>query len=147
TPPGLSPRLQPRYMYISSGEVAAKELISNWFRELAGRKIRTQASHLTTEPEIRQTAPILFGTPRTNKHIRSIYAAKRGAHFSYQPGMAKFPLSSMLQVAILHPGVAGRHRLCRAKADNGRLPRLRRVSLRRLHVPHGDRPSLLTRCP
>ena len=71
-------------MYISSGEVAAKERITEWFREVAGKKIHAQASHLTTEPQIRQTAPILFGTPRTNKHIRSLYAMKHSAHFCYR---------------------------------------------------------------
>ena len=75
-------RLRPTHVYVGIGEVAALEMLSQWFYERAGLQVQKVASGKISS--VSKCAPILLGNMRTNRFISSFLRSREGQHFHYR---------------------------------------------------------------
>ncbi len=75
--------LYPSYLYLLSGEVAARDYIAEWFEAVAGVKTQSRITRRLASPEIAQSSPVLLGNLRTNSFIRSFLESSHCQHLDY----------------------------------------------------------------
>jgi len=75
--------LYPSYLYLLSGEVAARDYIAEWFEAVAGVKTQSRIARRLSSPEIAQSSPVLLGNLRTNSFIRSFLESSHCQHLDY----------------------------------------------------------------
>lgn len=83
-PGAYKAKLHPSYLYLLSGEVAARDCIQNWFETVAGIKATGRIGRRVTSPEIAQSSPVLLGNLRTNSFMRNILESACGEHLDYR---------------------------------------------------------------
>jgi hypothetical protein len=76
--------LHPSYLYLLSGEIAARDCIEEWFESVAGIKAQGKIVRRITSPDIAQSSPILLGNLRTNSFMRNILDSTHCEHLGYR---------------------------------------------------------------
>ncbi len=103
------PKLHPSYLYLLSGEVAARDCIQNWFEIVAGVKAQARIGRRVTSPEIAQSSPVLLGNLRTNSFMRNILESSYGEHLDYRVDPEGFGKITIRKVREQEKEVLGRH--------------------------------------
>src|SRR5437763_5031345 len=83
-PKAYKERLHPSYLYLLSGEIAARDCLEDWFETVAGVKVQGRIGRRITSPEIAQSSPILLGNLRTNSFMRNILESSHCEHLGYR---------------------------------------------------------------
>jgi hypothetical protein len=80
-----NPNLQPMFLYLVSGELAAADKLNHWFEQSEQRKAVRKISRMRIDDEMFASSPILLGTIRTNRYIRKFLVESRteAGQFSY----------------------------------------------------------------
>jgi hypothetical protein len=92
-------KLHPSYLYLLSGEVAARDCIVQWFDTVAGVRAKGRIGRRVTSPEIAQSSPVLLGNLRTNSFMRNILESASCEHLDYRLDPEGFGT-----IAIRNPG-------------------------------------------
>ena len=78
----LSEHVAPRCVFVGIGEVAALDMLAEWFLHRSFLKVRRQASSRTTS--VLEGCPILIGSERTNHFIEELLNSEEGQEFGYR---------------------------------------------------------------
>jgi hypothetical protein len=80
-----NPNLQPMFLYLVSGELAAADKLNDWFEQNEQRKALRRISRMRIDDELFASSPILLGTTRTNRYIRKFLVESKteAGQFSY----------------------------------------------------------------
>jgi len=82
--------LYPSFLYLLSGEVAARDYIEEWFASVAGVKAQARIARRMTTAEIAQSSPILVGNLRTNSFMRNVLQSAHCEQLAYNLHPEKF---------------------------------------------------------
>jgi len=80
----------PSFLYLMSGEIAARDYLAEWFASVAGVRIQGRITRHTTSSEIAQSSPVLLGNFRTNYFIRSVLDSPHCQQLDYGLHAARF---------------------------------------------------------
>jgi hypothetical protein len=108
-------KLHPSYLYLLSGEVAARDCIEHWFDAVAGVRAEGRIGRRVTSPEIGRSSPVLLGNLRTNSFMRNILESASCEHLDYRLDQEGFGT-----VTIRNPGEQERKVLPKQDGDRGR---------------------------
>ena len=75
-------RLRPAHIFVGIGEMAALDALTTWFQTYPFVTVQKVANESITT--LRGISPILIGSPRTNKFIRTFLNSEEGHHFRYR---------------------------------------------------------------
>lgn len=110
--------LRPTHVYVGIGEVAALDLLSEWFAQRPFIRVKKAVSDQISS--VKSFAPILLGSFRSNRFINAFLGSEEGQHFGY-----RIHESLVGHIAISKPSAEETALLQRfqARADNdgGRL--------------------------
>jgi len=78
---------RPSYLYLLSGEIAARDQIADWFEEAGHRRVKGAISrNLDT---IENRCPVLLGNPFTNRFMRDQFAAQESEYLDFRFDLAQ----------------------------------------------------------
>jgi hypothetical protein len=73
----------PSFLYLLSGEIAARDYIQEWFAANAGVKALGRIGRRTTSREIAESSPVLLGNLRTNTFMRTLLESPHCENLAY----------------------------------------------------------------
>ncbi len=75
-------RLRPGRVFVGMGEMAALDMLAEWFRRWPWLNVEKKPNEAV--PVFRGISPVLLGSERTSKHIRTLFKSPAGQQFRYR---------------------------------------------------------------